>query len=515
MNDLLKHLLDQLKRADGGSKVVAALVGLALAAAIGVAAVVANEPDYQSTFTGLSARESAAVSKALSDAGIPFRVSQPPGPFTVFVDEGDHSAALAAAYGSGALDKPLKGILTDSGVTSVFMGNAERMQLVQKREWEEVEGMLEELDYVVSATVRAAPADATPFSPGDRSRATAAVTLTMLDGQWLSRDQAMTVARLVSNALGVPEENLTIADHSGRSPYDPREEEQEAQAKNLLTIKLDYDRRMADSTNLILADILGPNKARVTINSEWELEQSTTRTETSGKGGILSETKNTTETPWPQSPVPGGVVGLDSAPVDPGTVDPNATAAVAPSEPPVSKTSEERKEYKPTVTTVQSVRSHEVLKHQSIALYLDDSIDQARRGELEEAIKASVGYLDGRDAFSRANLAFYVPEVPAEPPAAEESSPAPSPLLELVLRRGVEIVAALVFVVLLLKSLRSSGKVKARTAAASAGTDEERIDPELLARRQVEELLRADPEKVGQILASWARDERATAGTRP
>lgn len=514
MNDLLKHLLAQLKRADGGSKLVAVLVALALAAAIGVAAVVANEPDYQSTFTGLSARESATVSKALSDAGIAFRVSQPPGPFTVYVDEGDHSAALAAAYGSGALDKPLKGILTDAGVTSVFMGNAERMQLVQKREWEEVEGMLEELDYVVSATVRSAPTDGTPFAAPDRSRATAAVTLTMLDGQQLSRDQAMTVARLVSNALGLPEENLTIADHSGHSPYDPREEEQEATSKNLIAIKLDYDRRMTESVNATLGEILGPNKARVTVNSEWELEQSTTRTETTGKGGILSETKNTTETPLAPSSAPTGVAGLDGALADPSAAEADAAPPVAPAEPLVSKTSEERKEYKPTVTTMQSVRSHEVLKHQSIALYLDDSVDQARRDELEAAIKASVGYIEGRDAFSRAGLAFYVPPAPTEPAAEETTSPGPSPLVEMLLRRGVEIVAALVFVVLLLKSLRSSGKTATRVAAAREAAPEERVDPELLARVQVEELLRADPQKVGQILASWAREEKAPAGTR-
>ena len=513
MKNLLDDLLRQLGRADGGSKLVAALVGLALLAIVGVAGYVARRPDYQASFTGLSARESAAVSKALSDAAIAFRVSQPPGPFTVFVDEGDHSAALAAAYGAGALDKPLEGILTDSGVTSVFMGNAERMQLVQKRAWEEVEGMLEELDYVVAATVRAAPADSSPFGSKDRARSTASVTLTMLGDQWLTREQAMTVARLVSNALGVPEENLTIADHGGHSPYDPRAEEEDPRAKSLLAIKLDYDRRTSETVNRTLTDILGPSKARVTVSSEWEFEQSTTRTETSGKGGVLSESRNTTETPiLGGSGAVGGLVGLDQAPPE---LAEGEEAAAPPAEPLLSRTSEERKEYQPTVTTTQSVRSQEVLKHQSIALYLDESIDEARRGELEAAIKASVGYVEGRDEFSRANLAFHVPELP-EPAQGEAAGAAPSPWLELLLRRGIEIVAGVVFVVLLLKSLRASrGAAGGAAAATSSQPTADTVDPELLARAQVEELLRADPQKVGRILASWAREEHAPAGTRP
>ena len=131
MNALLKNLLDQLKGTSAGAKLVALLVGASMLAVVGIAAFVANKPHYEMAFTQLEDHEVAKVAKALADAGVAFEVSQPPGPYAVFVDRAARSRALAAAYGAGALDRSLKGILADeSGVTSVFMSSSERAQSV-------------------------------------------------------------------------------------------------------------------------------------------------------------------------------------------------------------------------------------------------------------------------------------------------------------------------------------------------------------------------------------------------
>ena len=59
------------------------------------------------------------------------------------------------------------------------------------------------------------------------------------------------------------------------------------------------------------------------------------------------------------------------------------------------------------------------------------------------------------------------------------------------------------------KQQEAEAKAKAEAEAAEAAEEEPEveIDPEVLARRQVEELLESDPEKVGEILSSWAREE--------
>ena len=483
---------------------------IALGVVISVGAVVSNRPDYQIAFSGLTDHEVAKVNKALSEDGLSFRVSQPPAPFTVFVDEDDRSQAYKSVYGAGALDKPLKGIMSDPGVASVFSSAEERQQGVRKREWEEMEKMLEVLDFVVSAKVRTSPGNASPLGLADANPTTASVTLRIAGDVALSPGQAQTVANLVSRGLGVDKQHLMVSDQSGVALFDGAEFGDDARdVEDLLAHQAQHDTRLMTAANSVLDSILGPNKARVTVSSEWDFAQSTTRTETPvGKGTLVSQQKTTSERPVfdpaSSSAAPAGVAGNA---VDPAAAVP--ARADRPLDAVLEKTSEESTQYRPTVTTQEQVRFVPELRHLSVALFLDASIPAEEVADLEAAIKTSVGFQEARDEFSSVVLAFAVPAVPEaeEGAGADEPDAGPSPLVNTLLRRGVEIVTALVFVFLLLKSLRSTNRPAAEEAGAEGKpTAEQDVDPELLARAHVEELLKSDPEKVGEILARWARD---------
>ena len=503
MNDLLKQLLASLRGTSLGTRVVVLLVGGAMATIVGLAAWVANRAHYELAFSGLTDHELAQVCKALSEATIPFDQSQPPGPFSVYVDEGDRSGAYMAVYGAGALDKPLEGILSDAGVASVFNSAEERAQGVRKREWQEMEKMLEELDFVVTARVRTSPGRTSPMDAGRENLATASVTLRIQGGAELTAAQAATVANLVSRGLGVPKHALVISDQTGRSLYDGEEAGDDGhEVRDLLAHGGDYDRRLAREANAVLEEILGRNKARVTVSSEWDYAQSTVHKETSQKGPIVEETKSTSEKPV-GTPDASAVAGLSSNTLDPDA--PNAApAGTAPAvEPLVEKTSEEKKEYAPSVEREERVRLVPALERLSVALFIDQSVQDPVK--LEQAVKAAVGFVDERDEFSSVVLPFVVPAAPEESAAvAGEVAAAPNPWIETLLRRGVEIASALVFLVLLWKSLQ--GSKRERTAAAQPGA-EAGVDAELLARAQVDELLKSDPARVGEILSRWAREE--------
>jgi len=524
MNDLLNNFVEQLKGSSGGTKVVAALVGAAMLAIAGLAAVVSNQPDYQLAFSGLSDHELPRVTKALAESGVPFEVSQPPGPFTVFVDEDLRSEAYRAAYGAGALDKPLKGIMADSGVSSVFNSAEERQQTVRKREWGEMEKMLELLDFVVSAQVRTSPGSSSPLASRSTTPMTASVTLIIAGTRTLTPDQSGTVANLVSRGLGVDKQHLIIADQSGRSLYDGAEKSEDRTVRDLLARQEAFELRTTRRAEEVLRSILGPGKARISIASEWNYEQSTRRTETAGKGAVVSETKNESK-----RPVTGSGGGLDiGGPVGVSANVPAAATGGAPpsgnsgtDEPLMETTLEERSEYRPDRTTEETVNFVPTINRLSVALFLDTNAElvQERVPELEAAIKAAVGFVETRDNFSSVQMGFYVepesdPSVPEGAAAVEltETPSKPNPLMDTLLRRGVEIVTALVFVVLLLKSLKSSSKKSDVNIQKSDPENE--IDPELLARIQIEELLKSDPDKVGAILSSWARDERPVTGAR-
>ena len=102
MNELLQVLAERLKTAGTGSKSVAALVGVAVVFAISITAIVSKRPHYELAFSGLSDHEVARVNKALAEAGLGCEVSQPPSPFSVYVDKADRSAAYRAVYSAGA-----------------------------------------------------------------------------------------------------------------------------------------------------------------------------------------------------------------------------------------------------------------------------------------------------------------------------------------------------------------------------------------------------------------------------
>lgn len=510
MNELLEKLLAGLKGTSGGTRVIVALLGVALVAIAGLAAVVSNRPHYELAFSGLDDHELAQVCKALSEVGIPFQQSQPPGPFVVYVDAAQRSSAYMAAYGSGALDKPLEGILSSDGMTSVFNSSEERSQGVRKREWQEMEKMLEELDFVDGARVRTSSTGGSPLAGGHALAPTASVTLRVAGGAQLLPAQAETIANLVSRGLGIAKPDLVISDQSGRSLYDGEEHEDDGRdVKDMLAHQSEHDRRLAFEANTVLEQILGPNKARVSVSSEWDYAQSTLRTDTSAKGPIVEETKTTSEKPV--SSAGTTAVGLSANTLDPDAPDGAAPGSEVAATPAMEKTSEETKQYAPSVSREERVRYAPELKRLSVALFLDQSV-QPEAAKLEQAIKAAVGFdEERRDEFSAVVLPFVAAPAPAEDSVVRTELPAaPNPLLETLLRRGVEIASAVVFLVLLLKTLKGSKKAKVAVGAgggAASGDGESEIDAERLARAQIDELLKSDPAKVGEILSRWAREE--------
>jgi flagellar M-ring protein FliF len=512
MSDLLDKLLASLKKTSLGARLIVVLVGAAMCAIVGLVAVTTSQPHYELAFSGLDDHELARVCKALSDAGIPFRQSQPPGPFVVYVDEHERTSAYMAAYSAGALDKPLEGILSDERAASVFHSAEERAQGVRKREWQEMEKMLEELDFVAGARVRTSVTSSSPLVSGREAKPSASVTLRVAGAADLTREQAATVAKLVSRGLGVAKEDLVISDQSGRSLYDGRESTgQDHEVTDLLAHQGAHDRRLALEANTVLEEILGANKARVHVSSEWDFTRSTLREETPVKSLVTLESKKNSEKPVGSAG--GTAVGVSANTLDPDL--PNAPqVGTTPGSYLLEKTSEEKKEYSPSVTREEVVRFVPEMKRLSVALFLDRSVGEDH-AKLEEAIKAAVGFDEERgDTFSSVVLPFVtsVEPAPGVPPAAATVAPAEKgsldPLLDMLLRRAIEIASALVFLVLLWKTLKGAKKAQASSVQTSTGASP--VDTELLARAQVDELLKSDPAKVGEILSRWAREEPVT-----
>lgn len=549
MNFELKNLIDQIAKAPARTKLVTLLSIAAVIAVFLGAGWISGKPHFVKLYSDLSDAERVAVEKALSGAEVRYRVSDFPGPFVVYVDEPQFDKAQFAVAMAEALRTTPKGIDTSgAGAGAIFLSAGERQQTMQKREWQETERLLEQFDFVTDATVTTSMPDPSPLRA--QKPVMVSVTLQLKGAGDLSAEQASNVAKIVRYRFGVPAENVVIADQSGRTLFDPTHAEGGQDPRELLVQSEKYDRELASKANKHIESAFGPRKALVTVTSQWNYDHSTIYDEKIDPETVAIQV-DTKETSAPVGALnsTGGAAGVSSntpnefgnetTPV-PNETSGAATAAAAGS----TRTKDNRTTYEASRTRTETVRTTPRLERMSVALVIDESL-ASKKAEIQKIVEAAVGFDSGRqDTIGVTTTSLSVPEVvaadgttpegttPEEAPAEE---PGLSPMMETLLQRGVEIVSAIAFLGLLATSLKGSKKGAAAAGAGhapalagaggpvgSAGSSGGAttmvnsdgsamdVDPEVLARAQIEELVRTDPRRVGEILSRWV-DEKATA----
>ncbi len=462
----------------------------------------AAEPSFTLLYSGLDAREVAAVQSALAGADVRFRVSQPPGPFVVHIDESQYYVGQNAVALAGALDRAPEGISAAGGAGSqVFMSAQERAQSALKREWQELEKQLEELDFIDRARVSTSVPERSPLRKPEPM--TVAVTLTLRGRADLSRAQATTVARLARFRFNVPAGNVLVTDQAGRSLVEGKADDDAGLAEELLEQGRRHDADLERKANDAFQRVFGPDLAHVVVNSVWTREELESVKETIDpkNKAVVSETSSKTSTPSG-----GGTAGS-------ATGEAGAVAAADPAVLSATTNDTTRSTVVGRETQLRRVRTPR-LERLSVSLFLDESL-KARLPEVEAAVKSAVGFDSQRgDSFAAMTAPFAGIErdgegKPVVPPVAPIE--APSRWVDLLLERAVEIAAAGALLFLLWRSLRGLKSAQQPVSARPEGMDEDRWI-ELLARSRVEDLLKSDPERVGSILSRWAAEEQTARG---
>ena len=510
MKDFLQGLLEQMKATGPATKAVLGMALLLIAGVIGFVAYTAGTPHFRLLYSSLDPQQAAAVQAALAGGNIRFEVSQPPGPYTVHVDDAQFYQAQNLVALAGGLSVAPQGIQANqSGAKDVFLSAGERSQNTLKREWQEMEKQLEELEFVARARVSTSVPE--PSVLRKREPMTVAVTLLLHSGMQLTRSQAATVAKLVRFRFGVPSENVMISDQSGLALWDgTQQDDLTAAANSVFDNKSRFDSEIAARTNKALEQAFGPGLAYVVVDSTWKSERTESIRKTlDPKGIVTSKEEKTTTTP-------------QDTPAAANSTNPSAP--VVKNDP--AKTSETRQVTAVGETTSHSVDEAPTLTHLSVSLFLDDSL-KAQQTQLEAVVKNAVGLNDER----KDTIATVVTPIASlkrddkgqiAKPTEPEKVEAPSRMLELLMQRGVEIAAAAIFLFVLLKALKSAPRALRPDEPEAPGHDpiaalaaaEEIVDPrlrEMVARRQIDELIRNDPERVSTILSRWATDEEKAA----
>ncbi|MAE28303.1 MAG: hypothetical protein CMJ87_04860 [Planctomycetes bacterium] len=516
MKENLTTFFEQVRSTSPATRSVLALAGLVLAVSIGLVSYQANKGEFTLLYSDLDESRAAAIQGALANGGLRYRVSSPPAPYSIHVEDSTYYEAQNAVATAGALASAPKGINPASaGASAVFMSASERAQDVMKREWQEAEKQLEVFDWVARATVTTSLQDNNPLRA--RKPITVAVALKLLGSGGLTTGQVDTITDIVCFRFGVPRENVVLSDQYGNNL---RANAADSSLAGVIDHQDRYDALLAAKTNDVLTRILGEDRAHVVVNSDWIHEQTSSVEESLDDEHKVVVSEETFSTKTPQganaSGGPAGIgsnltseYGLNNA-ATPAAPAPTAVAVGGPQSD-VATTDERRKTTAVGRTTESTVNLAPRLSRLTVTLFLEDSVS-AHASELEASVKSCVGFDEARgDVFSATMLPFATLErdesgapltAPVTPPAETVN-----PMFELALERGVEIVAALAFIFVLLRSLKSSSK-KSVVPVGSAPIDEqEDLDRELLARAQVEDLLRTDPQRVSDVLSRWAAEE--------
>ncbi len=517
MKSLFESLGKALAATSYSVRVTVGIAVLAILAAAGYSGFKASSPHFEVLYGGLEANTASQMAAALAAANVRFQLSQPPGPHVLYVESGTRYLAENAIALSGASASAPTGIQTSAEGSSVFDGANERFQKSLKREWEEMEKQLILLDFVASARVTTSTPDRSPFRR-DKAQ-TVAVTLNLRGSSELSKSQARTVAKLVRFRFDVPAENVVISDQHGNSLFDGSDFA--GGGGDALENRMRFEKEMQAKANVILDKVLGPGAAYVVVNSEWSYEQSEvvresydpTKTIDVSKSSEKSTTPIASDTGAPSvlggSSI-GGLVGASS----------NLTGDVGNEEaiggggsgaPPAEATTKSERTQTVAGKETEHRMSHTpLLQRISVSLFLDKSFED-RKDDLMASVQAAVGFDDERDKYAAFVIPFASLErdeegnlIKPEPVAPPEE---PSQILGLVLEHGIEVIAALGFLFILMKALKSGSPAAA--AGDDNGDDEElsEVEIERLAIAQVENLVKNDPERVAQILSAWALED--------
>lgn len=512
MRDIVNSLLQSLKSSSGPARAVVAAGVVLLLAALGVTSYRAANPHMVPLYTGLDDSQFGAVTAALSNARVRFETSSPPGPYSVFVAESQKYDGLNAIHAAGALEAEGRGIPTAASSSTIFMGHDERTQLTRKRDWEDLEKQLEALAFVQAARVRT--------STGPRSALrreeppTVSVVVTLRGNLAPTEEQRQTLAAIVRNATNVPDENIAIADHLGNSLFDgSRDRALDA----IVEFELDFAEARSRRAQELLDRTFGAGMSVVSVTGEWNHDRTESVDEALDPTKLkVSETTSETKTPLEGAAV-GGPAGTASS------IDQASTPARA--DVPVAETLDSDVRYAYSTKTTHRVQEAPELVRLSVTLLIDESL-AGRLPQAEQFVKQLVGFQEGRDLLTASALPLASVERDDEgnpvPPAAP---PAPEPkneTLSLLLERGVEMLAAAAFLIVLVRSLRRGAASAPRTASSgdTAGgrlmdaVADEDVDLDALARKQVEHMIEHEPERVGALLSRWALGESFYAGAK-
>ncbi len=450
---------------------------VALVAAAALAWMTLRTPSQRILFANLADSDKAAVTQALTNAGIDSNIDDS-GSITV-ADGEYHKARMLLASQDLPKSSPAGYAILDNlpmGVSRAVEGE----RLRQARETELAKS-IEEIDAVADARVHLAMAEESAFVR-DQSSPSASVIVRLEAGRALSDAQVRSIINLVASSVpGMKPDAVTIVDQMGTLLSKQDDGDGSSQ---LADERIDFQRRIEDKYRQqlfkLLTPLVGAGNFSAEIQADVDLDESQATSESYDKDGLLKSEQGNWTGKDGSDKMPGGIPGAlsntppdDAKLTDPaknganGTPAPGATS----DDKNVTKTSEQyaRDYQRGRQISVTRAMPGEV-KRLSVAVLLRDP-DKTPRSKAEiqqitDLVRAAVGYDQSRNDQVTVISRKFSPDATAK---SDDPSWYEADWVPMVARNGTALIIALLVLLLGVRPLAKALLKKREDASNPAG----------------------------------------------
>jgi len=487
-----------------------AMVGGAAAAAVLFLVIVMNfasKPSYSTLLTGLDPAQTGKITSTLDSKGIGYQIQN--GGTALAVQSGQTSQARIALATAGLLGSQHPGFELFNQ-QQLGASNFQQQITYQRALEGQLEQTIEQIQGIDSAQVNLVLPDPQAQLFADNSQSASASVL--LGGSTaLDPSTVRGIAQLVASSVpGLQSSKVTIMDGSGQPlwPTSSSDGTGAGTATSKQAAEQQYDTTEAAQVNAMLAQTLGPGKAQVVVNADVNANQATSDTLTYANKGVPLQQQTQTETL-----TGGGTGGL---------------AGTAGNIPGAAATGTGNSSYRNTTSNttfgVNKTVTHAVIapgavNRQTVSVLVDKSVPASAIPALRAAVASSIGLNPKRgDLLSIAQIAF-------AKPTTKTTSAGPSTMIGYA-KYALVGLGTLIFLFLMTRMLRRREKdgfagqptwlheleTPRPLAELEAPVDEsaevKRLkSPVNVPKRQVEELVERDPDRVAQQVRAWMSED--------
>jgi flagellar M-ring protein FliF len=489
-----------------------AMVGGSAAAAIVFLMLVmhfASSKSYSTLETNLDPAQTGKITSTLDAKGIGYEIQN--GGTALAVDSSQVSQARIALATAGLLgvgsQQPGFELLDKS---SLGASNFQQQITYQRALEGQLDQTIEQIQGVDSATVNLVMPSQQDQLFGENGPSSSASVL-LSDSGSIDPSSVKGIASLVASSVqGLSDQKVTITDSSGALLWPTSGSDASGNATSQQAADNQYDAQMAAAATGLLAQTLGPGKAQVVVNANVNANQATQDSLVYGKKGVALTQQTQTET------LKGGG-GTASGTT--GTIPAYAAGAAGSNSNYNNKTANTTFGVDKTVT--HTTIAPGAVNGQTVSVLVDKSVPASALPAIKSAVAGAVGLNAKRgDTLSISQIAF-------AKPTSTTATPASTTKMLGYAKYGVIGLGALLFLFFMRRNLKRrerevfSGQptwlreleTPRPLAALAAGGDDDPTDikrlrsPVNVPKRQVEELIDRDPDRVAQQVRAWMTED--------